>query len=423
MSAAEGARLRQALEEALVANPDDVATHSAYAALLLESGDPADAARGEFIAVQLALENPSLRAAERKKLKAREARLLKKHQREWLGELAPFLLDGFVTPQEQAAFYSPSQVTAFCFRRGWLHTLHRGNLALALARILRRSSESRFLQELMIDQASDYTGQREPGDAVPEREHSDALGICPLVDSPFLGNVRRLRLGPDQGDEYQDYNCFFHSTTAVGLVRGMPRLEELYLFANGFDLNELFALPTLANLRILQAYHSRQVYRLHLLDRPRTFNNLTHLLLHPHHISWWENRSLDEPDGYRREEGYLPLSVVRPLLRSKHLPNLQHLRLRCSSMGDAGCAEVVNSGILERLKSLDLRHGCVTDAGARLLADCPDLRRLESLDLDRNRLTATGIEALKSVGIPLRIDDQIGSNEPSDQHLNEGEFE
>ncbi len=64
--------LRQALEAARLADPDDVGTHSAYADYLQERGDP----RGEFIQVQLALEDESKPAAQRKKLAEREAALL-----------------------------------------------------------------------------------------------------------------------------------------------------------------------------------------------------------------------------------------------------------------------------------------------------------------------------------------------------------
>ena len=99
-------------------------------------------------------------------------------------------------------------------------------------------------------------------------------------------------------------------------------------------------------------------------------------------------------------------------------------------MGDAGCEELVRSGVLGRLKHLDLRHGCVSDRGAALLADCPDLRRLEWLDLDRNGLTPAGVARLRAVGVPLRADDQQTEAElhPTEeytppQYLCEGEFE
>src|SRR6516165_4891056 len=54
--------MREALEEALAANPDELASHMAYADYLGEQGDP----RGEYIRTQLALEDESKPAAERK---------------------------------------------------------------------------------------------------------------------------------------------------------------------------------------------------------------------------------------------------------------------------------------------------------------------------------------------------------------------
>src|SRR5437773_2607673 len=64
--------LREALEAALVEDPDDLATHSAYADHLMEQGDP----RGELIQVQLALEDESLTREDRARLKKRERSLL-----------------------------------------------------------------------------------------------------------------------------------------------------------------------------------------------------------------------------------------------------------------------------------------------------------------------------------------------------------
>src|SRR5207249_2522467 len=69
--------LREALEAALAEDPDDVATHAAYADLLTEQGDP----RGEFIQVQLALEDESRPAKERRELQQRERDLLHAHAR------------------------------------------------------------------------------------------------------------------------------------------------------------------------------------------------------------------------------------------------------------------------------------------------------------------------------------------------------
>jgi uncharacterized protein (TIGR02996 family) len=60
----------QTLENAILANPDDLGAHAAYD-WLIEQGDP----RGEFIQVQLALEDPKKSAKERKELQKRECRI------------------------------------------------------------------------------------------------------------------------------------------------------------------------------------------------------------------------------------------------------------------------------------------------------------------------------------------------------------
>jgi uncharacterized protein (TIGR02996 family) len=413
--------LRRALEEALLANPDDRAAHSAYADLLSELADPADTARGEFISVQLALEDESRPADERARLEQREADLLQAHGRTWLGALAPFLLDNVGLEEWFRQSSGHDQLATFRFRRGWLDTLHLHLMTIDLGRALRHAPQLALVRELLID-ASAYEGEPEPDDGSPADEPGN--GLWPLSQSPHLGNVRRFQLGRDDGDDYEIYNCHLHTESVVPLVRRMPLLQELRLFVNAFDLAELLALPTLTELRLLQVYHLDGVHRLQVLADNPACRNLTHLLLHPHALTWYRNEERDEAAGYREEEGYLPLAVIRTLLRSANLPSLQHLRLRVSSMGDEGCAEVVGSGILKRLKTLDLRHGRITDPGARTLASCPDLKRLEWLDVRENSLSDEGVGLLAGLGIPGHFDLQHGPGaRDDDEYLGEGEWE
>jgi uncharacterized protein (TIGR02996 family) len=103
--------LGEQLEAALVANPDDLAAHGAYADWLLEQGDP----RGEFIGVQIDLEQEGRPARERKKLQKREKALLKKHGRAWLCDLAPFLIDQQGIPDYRR---NAGHSHEFRFRRG-----------------------------------------------------------------------------------------------------------------------------------------------------------------------------------------------------------------------------------------------------------------------------------------------------------------
>src|SRR5262245_57387136 len=95
----------------------------AYADHLTEIGD----SRGEFIQVQLALDDPGRSPGERRRLHAREKELLEAHQREWLGETADFFLldeDGLEDlGDEQEHFNLDYLYTApfdFLFSRGWL---------------------------------------------------------------------------------------------------------------------------------------------------------------------------------------------------------------------------------------------------------------------------------------------------------------
>src|SRR5262249_32714649 len=73
----------EAFEKALAANPHDVTGWHAYADFLAERGDP----RGEFMQVQIALENEALSKKERDALKKTETALLKKHRKGYVGNL------------------------------------------------------------------------------------------------------------------------------------------------------------------------------------------------------------------------------------------------------------------------------------------------------------------------------------------------
>ncbi len=342
--------LRDALESALVENPDDLAAHFVYADYLREQGDP----RGEFIQLQLALEDPRLREAERSRLRARANELLREYERDWLGILAndPHL--------------------EYRFARGWLDTLivrhipdgvHRADLG----RWLCLAPAMRLLRKLVL-------------------ECDDGL-VESLLGSPSLSNLRVFQLGKSMSAEhFPDVP----SPLLAELIVKFPRIEELRLFAQEYNAIHLFALSNLSSLRILQVYYLNERHPLEVLAKNPDLGKLTHLLLHP----------FVAPT-------LIDLAGVRAVLHSRHLRGLTHLQLHHSDLGDVGCTEIVTSGILKRLKVLDLRYGEITDAGARILADCPDLRRLELLDIERNALTQTGIDILRRVlGPALRGDDQ-----------------
>src|SRR5262249_19731855 len=109
----------------------------AYADYLSEQGDP----RGECIQIQLALEDESRPAAERKQLQQREAALLKQHARKWIGDAGRFLVgkcSGADTPRH------------YRFARGWLDTVRLLPFPDAVLASVARSPEARLLRRLEV---------------------------------------------------------------------------------------------------------------------------------------------------------------------------------------------------------------------------------------------------------------------------------
>ncbi len=411
--------MHEVFERAILENPDDVASYSAYADWLQEQGDP----RGEFIAVQLALEDESRPKEARDALKAREAELLAAHEREWLGELAPHFLDWENTntagPNND---WNPRLVPEiqYRWRRGVLAELTASCLTVKLAQALADASIARTFRRLYVNSTAYNHGMQDETShrrvSMPP-EYRDSAEWLELLEAPCLQSVRFFQMGGGDQEPPEDGWCHNH-TYVPGLERviaQMTSIEELHLNCKEYGSSALFALPNLTGLRVLRMYalgdlHSGDDYEIPLdvLANNAALGSLTHLMLHPHY-------------GY---QSFIPLRRVRPVLRSPYLKKLTHLQLRLSDMGDEGIREFVASGILKQLQWLDLRHGCVTDEGAALLAACPDAKRLERIDLSRNAVTADGLAALRAAGVNAVANNPLTQQElESREYLREGDFE
>lgn len=397
----------EAFERALIADPHDLAAARIYADYLMEQDDP----RGEFMQVQIALEDESLSRTARAALKKREAEFLKKHEKDWLGPLAAVTLDA-----EPVQFWDGSKQgkrapVAYRFSRGWLSRLEFHNLTVGQARALAQAPQARLLRELIVEEveAEAPVGAEqqyihsyyEPGSDVPANvDPYEDPGLHALCRCPQFASVCLFQLGETVtqagGQEEEYFNCHTSGELAYHLVKQMPSLEELYLFAHRVDANKIFVLP-MPRLRVLQLYHSHS-YPLDKLAANPSLTNLTTLLCHPHAL-----------EGDEEQEGaYIRLPHLRAICRSKHLKALTNLRLRLTDFGDAGAKEIVESGILKRLKVLDLQGGCITDEGAKLLAGCPDLKHLDYLNLSRNALTRAGEQAIAATGVKSNVSSQHG---------------
>ena len=203
---------RAALELALAANPDDFATHAAYADLLAEQGDP----RGDYIRLQLALEDRH-QPVERLRAMEQEAFTLRnQHEAEWLGPLYTHVNPGagFTKPGVNINVLEANvRVT---YHRGWIETVRVRELTPAQARALYGCPISRLVRELSVESC-----------------HLESLGALDLL------NLRRLRLGgvfvqegtaaepePRQGGWFHPVSPRVARALAA-TPRALLRLEEL----------------------------------------------------------------------------------------------------------------------------------------------------------------------------------------------------
>ncbi len=392
--------LKEVLESAIDANPDDLASWMAYADHLAEQGDP----RGELMQVQLALEDETRLPAERSALRRREKNLLERGQREWLGDLAMPLLDEKPTQHQLDA----GTVNSCRWARGGLDELCLWWFNLEVARALVRCPAARFLHKLEVHHNYAYEAgeeETEPSDNVPEQDE-DFSALCVLYPAAFLPHLRTLHVGEPVNPEDERYDSGHCSARGlVGLLERTPRIEELHVLAKNAGLDQLFEMR-LPYLKRLLVYHEAGAYPLQTLAKNPGMPALEELSLHP---------------AFSEEGSYLPGEQVAALLRSPHFPALRKLLLRASDLGDKGCKQIVKSGILKRLTVLDLRHGCITDAGARTLAECPDVRNLELLNLADNQISEEGVALLGGLGINVGLESQheVGS----DEYLYSGDME
>lgn len=392
-----------AFEKGLLDHRDELVRWNAYSDYLAERGDP----RGEFMRVQLALEDESLSPAERKALAATEKKLLKAHEKAWLGPLAAFTLDAEPTETYRGGKKQKLPPVVHAFERGWLARVEFLRLTVNQARALAATADARLLRELVVEEveyeapegsAEQYIDSYyAPGPDVPaDVDSSDGPALHALCRCPHLAAVRTFCLGeridPTDTDGY--YNCHTAGDLAHSLVKQMPHVEVVELYAHRVDANKLFALP-MPNLRSLTLFHSTRC-PLDKLAANKTLTRLETLRVHPH--------AMDFDDEERG--AYIRLKHLRAVCRSEHLKNLTHLCLRLTDFGDAGVEEIIASGLINRLRVLDIQGGCISDEGAKALAACPAVKNLQFLNLRSNALTADGVAALKAAKVTANTTNQ-----------------
>src|SRR5207302_2226902 len=129
------------------------------------------------------------------------------------------------------------------------------------------------------------------GDERPNEAYQEATILPPLLESPYLTNLRVFKLGFSDSGEGMGHStmvapfldCDAHQV--IELLQKCPRLEELYLNTSLPGIDDLFALPALGNLRVLQYYYGfgegSSAYPLEPLASNASLRRLTTLRLQP----------------------------------------------------------------------------------------------------------------------------------------------
>jgi uncharacterized protein (TIGR02996 family) len=363
---------REALEAALLANPDDAVRHAAYADLLLEQGDP----RGEFIRLQLAAEDRNQSIAKLRELEDSAHKIRQEHEREWLGDLWPFVQ----RPPSARSVAEPMEPNVeFSWKRGWVDGVRIWQLSNPLVRAIATHPLTRLLGSFAVVQNTEPMEIRTAPYEMPVR-----VGLQSLIDAGRFAHLLHFEVGSVE-----------ERVTAEGYelddaVEAMPKLESIRLCVDLFSESGLFG-GEYPHLHTIDITYNNPRCRFYILGMNDGLPNLRRLSLDTVAI-------IPERGEIGSEREPITPGDLSMFFRSRYLAALEYFTFRNGEFGDEGVEELLASGFITRLRGLDLCRCNITDAGAELLARHPHVRSLEYLHLDNNLLSPVGIDALEAVG-------------------------
>jgi len=337
-------RILNALEEAIVRDPDDLDAFAVYGDWLVEQGDP----RGELIATQLAAEQTGDPEIQRAAL-----RVFAKHRDAFIGDLGDMIA-----------------TRAFTWRAGFIH-----HAAISVDCLLVKDG-SRVATSL-VDVASNLLGHPsakflvslsiETNDVSPygkrigtQRDIVDAIVAAkPLV-------LRKLQLG--------DLRYGRPHIGGIAALSGLPQLRDLVVEGE-FSLGKL-VMPELRSITLRPTWLRRRGGK-ELVEAQWPKLQSLHV------------RMIDYPDHVARD--------VVPLVMRKDMPELEHLAIINLRAGDELVARLPASPLLPRLRTLDLTDGNLTDKGVRPILRNPDAFRHLAIDLTGTKVTPSMRERLATL--------------------------
>jgi uncharacterized protein (TIGR02996 family) len=374
-----------ALLAAIREAPDDDAPRLVYADWLEEHGDEQHLAHAELIRVQVELARLPIDDDRRAELRERERRLQRAHVIvERLG--FPYWVDsetvrGFPEMLQPPQRWQPSEPDLAIMAQMIDRLPIRGLSAELSDEGLKQIAEWPALARLTCLEATTGISLSGLGRGVS--------GLNALADSPFAGNLRRLRLGRRQYDP--------ETLGRLGNSPHLPRLNDVQL--GGYDDHNTF-------VSIMALSVSSLSTRLERLD-------LAWVEVAPLSVSVFLKRA-----PLRELRVGVPEDLgVRGLLRAKGLSRLRVLDVTGEEHGfdvdelpDArdhrpvpDLTKLLSSPRLTGLEELSLRGIMLGDDGARALAGAPMARNLVRLRLDLCGLSGDGLRALR----PLLADGRL----------------
>jgi uncharacterized protein (TIGR02996 family) len=340
----------ESFEAHLRDQPDDLVAWSAYADYLTEQEDP----RGEFMAVQIALERGQTSYEERADLLKREAKLLADLDA-WLGPELAKAVRGYSGRKGK-------EPPPFVFRRGWLHGLaldrreYGDGLREARERVLQvlsRAPEARWLLSLRVP-----LGQ------------GTAKALATLLADPGTRFLTALHLSsPMSNGDYDDDideedEEVLENPNAAGAACDILALDLRRVRSLSFAYSMI-------GVRGARALAGSRLGALTALDL-----------------------------RFAR----IGSTGLAALAQSPNLAHVTALSLQRNDLGEKGARELARSPHLGCLRHLDLRYNPIKARGAAALAAAPSLGKLAHLLLYREDVGPAGAQALAaSAHLPVSI--------------------
>lgn len=103
------------------------------------------------------------------------------------------------------------------------------------------------------------------------------------------------------------------------------------------------------------------------------------------------------------------------IMSGKTFPKLKHLGLMDSEIQNEIAIAVAQSPILQQLETLDLSMGILDDKGAQALLESEGVKKLKFLNLRHHYMSDDMMDKLKTIGIPINMDDQEEADQDDDE--------